>query len=327
MEKLTKLDRQLLAELEKNARQSNSQIATKLKTSKQVVAYRINRLVEKGIISEFVTSVNLSLLQMPIYACIYFKLKDSNTSQQKKVMDYLSKHKMIMHVVECGGQYDLFIIFTGRDVWDVQNLMEEILEKFPEALEEYEISFRTSSSRMNRKYLQTKEQPKYEYMDLFEKINLDKTNIEILKILTKNSRASLLEISTKIKTPISTVRERIKYLVKHKVIQHFSIRVNPLNMGNEIYKILIWKNFTAQEKAKLKEFFKEKEELTGLNFCLGHWTAEILIEVKTQKELRKVLKDLRGRFNFSQMTVLVIFEVLKKDFSAIINVLEKNLTP
>ena len=53
MDKLTKLDekdRKILAELDKDARQTDSKIAKKVRVSKQVANYRIQNLVNKKVI-------------------------------------------------------------------------------------------------------------------------------------------------------------------------------------------------------------------------------------------------------------------------------------
>ena len=51
-------DLRILAELEINARQSNNQIGKKVKLSKEVVKYRIDRLIETGVIVRFHTVIN-----------------------------------------------------------------------------------------------------------------------------------------------------------------------------------------------------------------------------------------------------------------------------
>ena len=56
--KLDLLDRKILYELDRNSRRSASEIAKKVRVHRNVVNFRINRLIEKGIIREFVTIIN-----------------------------------------------------------------------------------------------------------------------------------------------------------------------------------------------------------------------------------------------------------------------------
>ena len=52
------LDRKILYQLDLNARQSNAQIARKVKTSKEVVNYRLKRLEKENYILGYHTRIN-----------------------------------------------------------------------------------------------------------------------------------------------------------------------------------------------------------------------------------------------------------------------------
>ena len=60
-------DRKILRELEEDARQTDSAIAKKIHLSKQVTNYRIQKLMESGIISNFYTVVNVGNLGLSTY--------------------------------------------------------------------------------------------------------------------------------------------------------------------------------------------------------------------------------------------------------------------
>ena len=60
MVQIDKIDLKLLSELEDNSRQTLSQISKKLKTSQQVVSYRINALEQKKVIGGFFTIINFT---------------------------------------------------------------------------------------------------------------------------------------------------------------------------------------------------------------------------------------------------------------------------
>ena len=73
-------DRKVLAELDFDARQSNSQIGRKVGLSKEVVHYRIQKLLEEGVILRFHTVVNyfkLGIVKFKLY------LRLTNASRKK----------------------------------------------------------------------------------------------------------------------------------------------------------------------------------------------------------------------------------------------------
>ena len=64
MEKLDKFDLKLLAEIENDARQTLSQIAKKLKTSQQVISYRIKSLEKRKIVGGYYTIINITKMNL-----------------------------------------------------------------------------------------------------------------------------------------------------------------------------------------------------------------------------------------------------------------------
>jgi len=72
-------DRKILYELDLNCRQSNAQIGKKVGLKRDMVAYRIKRLEQSGIIKNFWTAINtfkLGYLVFRIY--INFQYVNSN---------------------------------------------------------------------------------------------------------------------------------------------------------------------------------------------------------------------------------------------------------
>ena len=63
MDKIDKLDCKILYELGEDSRQSYKQIAKKIHSKKEVVAYHFQKLLKERIITKFVPVFALSLLQ------------------------------------------------------------------------------------------------------------------------------------------------------------------------------------------------------------------------------------------------------------------------
>ena len=58
MIKIDAKDRRILYELDKNCRQSNSQIGKKVGLGRDVVSYRIDKLMKQGVIDNFFTVID-----------------------------------------------------------------------------------------------------------------------------------------------------------------------------------------------------------------------------------------------------------------------------
>ena len=83
MVKLDKIDLKLLSELERDARQTASQIGKRIGTSQQVVSYRISSLEKRGIISEYYTIINLTNLGYASYRTM-IRLSSINKEKHKE---------------------------------------------------------------------------------------------------------------------------------------------------------------------------------------------------------------------------------------------------
>ena len=77
MHQLDLLDQKIMYELDLNARISASQLAKKLKKSKETVNFRINRLIKNEYIKGFYTVFNTSKLGW-YYTKFYIKFKNKN---------------------------------------------------------------------------------------------------------------------------------------------------------------------------------------------------------------------------------------------------------
>ena len=84
-------DRKILFELDKNARISYAQIGKKVGLSTEVVHYRIKRFEEKGIITNYHTSINFCKLGLTHFKiCLKFNGIDLKTEE-----NYYKKIKQI----------------------------------------------------------------------------------------------------------------------------------------------------------------------------------------------------------------------------------------
>ena len=93
------LDQKILLELMKNSRIPLTKLAKKLKRSREMLLYRIERLKENRIIIDFVTEINLEKLGF-IGAAVFLTIK---SKADKKFKEYLIKSPFVSWVAEHSG--------------------------------------------------------------------------------------------------------------------------------------------------------------------------------------------------------------------------------
>ena len=129
MIKIDKKDRKILYQLDLNSKQSLAQIGKKVGLPKNVVAYRINRLTEQGIIKQFYTVIDASKLGYISYR-IYLTFQYTNPEKEQEIQDYFLNNKYIWWMGSIEGKYDLGMHIWVKDIQEFNNFWNETLKKY-----------------------------------------------------------------------------------------------------------------------------------------------------------------------------------------------------
>jgi len=85
-------DRKILYELDLNCRQSNTQIGKKVGLKKDIVSYRIKRMQDDGIITNFWTAINTYKLGYNVYR-LYIAFQDVSIDVKNEIIQYFVEEK------------------------------------------------------------------------------------------------------------------------------------------------------------------------------------------------------------------------------------------
>lgn len=124
---LKPLDYRIIAELVKNSRQSDRQLAKILKVTQPTVTRRRMNLEKKGLLDH--TAVpNLEKLGYQIIAFIFGKwnFKEHPSTHVEEMKDFISKHPQIVYISTGSGlNYDRMAIAFFRDYSEYSEVMQE----------------------------------------------------------------------------------------------------------------------------------------------------------------------------------------------------------
>src|SRR3989344_6302313 len=109
-------DRKILYWLDIDCRQTNSEIGKKVGLSKQVVDYRINRLLKDNIITRFVTVIDTYKLGFSKYK-IYLSLENANKEIIQRIIEFLKQHKKTEWIATCSGKFDIIAGYIIKDIY------------------------------------------------------------------------------------------------------------------------------------------------------------------------------------------------------------------
>jgi len=124
---LDRTDFKILAELQKNARISNKELATKLGLAPSSTHQRMKALLEKKIIRGFYADIDLSALGMKLQAFVSIQLKRHSKNAFKKMHAYFESLPEVLAVYHVSGKDDLIVHIVVRDSEELKNL---ILDRF-----------------------------------------------------------------------------------------------------------------------------------------------------------------------------------------------------
>src|SRR3989344_5405969 len=285
---MDKLDLKLISELENNARQTLSQIAKKIKTSQQVISYRIKSLEERKIITEYYTIINFTNLNYTSYRTM-IRLSNINKEKHKEIIDYLIKCDNVLWLVECGGRWDLIVNFIAKNIIQYNNIIkkEREVKHLPSFGGEHKV------------------------------IDIDKTNLQILNLISENARMSSVEISQKLKISPNTIILRIKEMKKLGIIQSFKPLIHLENTSYHGYKALVkFQNITETKEIEIINYLKSEVNIVGIIKLIGLWDFEIEFEVKSKEEMLELTRSFRDRFKkvIKDFEVVPLFHEYKYNF-------------
>lgn len=127
--KLDRIDINILAELQKNGRITNTDLADAVALSPSPCLSRVKRLEKSGYISSYNAKISLDKLGETATVFTEVTLEDHHMQDFAK---FERKISTIDEVIEChliSGGYDYLLKFVTRGVVHYQALMEEILEQ------------------------------------------------------------------------------------------------------------------------------------------------------------------------------------------------------
>lgn len=297
--KIDATDRKIIYELEQNCRRSLNEIAKKARISKQTLHYRIERLVRDGIITQFVAILDVAKLGL-INHEVWLQLESIPEEKKKLFLDYLISHPATRWVASCGGKIDVAVAIAAENTIHFNEILNGIFSKFPNHVKNYFVTITLDYYTYPRAHLLgEKENVTAAHLGAEpDKAKLDRTEIELLKILSKDARASLMEIAKKAKVTENTVRAKIKKLEKEKLIQTYSAIIQPHKIGLIHFEILASScNITPEKEKMLIEYCKSNPYVTYYLRLMGNYNIDIAFDALNQEHFQKTIVEFRSRFS------------------------------
>ena len=298
MVKIDLKDKKILYELDFNSRQPFSIIGKKTGLHKNVVAYRINRLIKKRVIRHFYTVIDSFKLG---YNCfrVYIVLRHINPEIKKEIIDYFVNNKYTWWVGSFEGNYDLAVVMWVKELYDFHNFWEETLKKYHHyflnqifcnyvQLQLFRHSFILDG------YKKT-DREKWKITGGERKVETDELDFQILQLLANNARITTREIAAKTNATINTTNNRIKRLMDLDIIQGFRVNIDYSKLGYQFFKLNIDLN-DYNEREKIISYIKYNPHLEMIDKSIGYYDLELDFWVEGLDQIHEIMDNLTLKF-------------------------------
>ncbi|MFA6530160.1 MAG: Lrp/AsnC family transcriptional regulator [Candidatus Micrarchaeia archaeon] len=304
--KLDKKDKAIMQQLEENSRQSYSEIGRKVKLRSDTVEYRVNRLLESGLILRMFAEPDLDKLGLKTYR-LYLKTETENPELET----YLKNHPKAQWFAKFEGEWDYAIRYSLKNEGELKKEMDALSAMFGKSISAKNVVVATQQTYLPLKYLTGGWLVRsIAFDEVSNFIMLDETDRKIMEFLFENSRAKTVDMASKIKISADAVQYRIRKLLDNGIIKFFGVYYNPLVFGYTRHKLLFWlHNANLKREHELIAYCEQHQNSSYVNRIAGSWDLELDFDAKTPAELHGIIKDIRDKFSdiirdYSVLTIL-----------------------
>lgn len=291
-------DKKLLFELDKNSRASLTDLAKKLKTSKEVIHYRINNLIKNKVILKFQAVPASYRFGQKAYK-VYIRLGDCSEQEFEKIKEFLLDRKDCFYLAVCKGRWDLIFGLWGKSLEDFFKGHDLFMNKFSKYIQEKELSIGKETIQFNRRWMYSDSSPisVFTWGEKDSQITLEEKDQKILDILVANSRKSIVDISEETGISLDSVRYRIKTMEKEGIIQGYKCLLNSSKVNFTTCKAFIFfKSINEEKRNEFIEYCKKLQNTINIVITFAPWDLEIMFETKSYEEYFRIMDEIKEKF-------------------------------
>lgn len=312
---ITQKDLLILKQLMEDGRKSSSSISKEIDLGREIVNYRIKRLIKENLIVKFIPKINEEAIKYKEYT-IFLKLNlDDQISKNKFIKDKIG-NKYLMWIVKSGSGWDLIVTLYAQSIDEFKEKLSEILEGFSTVLASYYTIITSEEIKESEKEILCKKLfDEKNFSEDFEKIKsldiqIDEKDKEILSILEQDARIQYKEIAEKLDISSDTVKYRIDKMKSSGIIERFSPVINFSKLGMSQYAtILKFKFLTHKEEEKINNLIKNSNNIIKGIKSLNMQEYFFNIVFEKEEELEKFKQTIQILFE----NKIDSFEIFKID--------------
>jgi len=312
---LSKKDREMLFAMDFDARVSYSDLAHKIDLSKQVIDYKIERLLKKGVIKDFYPVINAPRLGYR-YCRLLLTLQNVTKEKKDEIVLYLYNHEKVFWLIKTQGMYDLIFATWMRSIREFKEFIYELEDAFGAYIKRKVETIGTEVIHYpNRFLLSTSSTKEIHISETEERAEIDELDRKILRSLCKDARTSYVDIGKKLKESPKVIAYRIKKMEQMKVIEGYRPNIDHNKIGYTHYKVFLTLNtFSKKELNAVKDYLRNNPLVIYVVEGIGlPADLDIEIMIRSPEQLYGFIDDIRFKFPMliGEYDTLIFLDTLK----------------
>lgn len=307
---MDKLDKKILCCLDENSRQSFSQIAKQVKTSKEVVRYRFEQLIDKKILQNCNALVNTYKLGYLIHI-IWIKFQNTTKEIEREIIEKITKSQRVGVALEIYGSWDFVFGIWAKNTVEFKKYFDNITNEFSQYFGDYSVTIEINSTYLSQNFLYDGEIPSVLIGNELTQQSLDDIDIQIIKQLALDARKPIVKLAINTGLKANAVAARIKQLEKKGIIAGYKTTINYEELGLMHYRVFLKVN--KSDVKQIMNYLKSRKLVISVMNYIGLGDVEFRLCVKSVKELNEELSELKRQFvlqDYDSILFLKNFEVL-----------------
>ncbi len=298
---MDKLDFRILAELIRDSRQPLGRMAKKLRTSREVLDYRIKKLVDEKVISGFITEIDIEKLGF-ISAAVFVNMKFTKQEQFRK---FLQSCPFVSWVAEFAGVWSFIFSIYGKTNQEIDERFAEVYKNFKDSIIDYRVALHRKNTFFYEKYFGA--QQLIEKKKNMIEHKLDEKDKIILAELAKNSWIDSVSLGKKTGLTAPAAAKRVRNLKDAGYILRYSIFVDETKLGLYHYSIFIQnKNLNALQK--LLAYLSQHQKVSYIAEYVADPYLEFGLFVSSPYELKKILEEIEEVFPENRVAEISLYQ-------------------
>ena len=312
MIKLDVKDRKLVASLVNNCRNSDSRIAKDIGVSREVVSYRIKNLEKEGVIKGYTAEIGFKSLGFLPYS-LSIKLNNISAEAEKGILKSLIENKKMVFLKKKISKYDLVGTLLVKSLEELDKEIKEIRKIIGKNLKYLDLDAFVGDYDFFASLFGDKSKE----IDFVEnkREKIDEADEKILKELVENSRITAVELSKKTKLSVFSIADRIKNMIKKRIILSCRALIDMEKLGQHRYTILL-NFFDNKAEDKLINFCRNHKLIWDVGKYIGNYNYAIEIYAENNEQFKKVVEEVMSEFSNSiiDYETLIILGELKHSY-------------